>query len=105
SYLMMRKTRNKEGEHSLIGFIAFYQSRIFWILQTKRGIVKRPTTALALSRRSGRFPALPYPPLRRLHPNPDAKTVVALVNMNGVETVVPNTCPVAGFEVITVGRF
>jgi hypothetical protein len=39
--------RNKEGEHSLIGFIALCQSRSFLILQTKRGILRHPASVLA----------------------------------------------------------
>ena len=33
------------------------------------------------------------------------QTVVALITIEGVEHLVPNVCTVAGFEVITIGRF
>jgi len=39
--------RNKEGEHSLIGFIALCQSRSSLVLQTKRGILRHPASVLA----------------------------------------------------------
>ncbi len=37
--------------------------------------------------------------------NQESKTFVTLVNTDGVQKPVPNTCTAAGFEVITIGRF
>jgi len=39
--------KNKEGDHSLIGFIALCQSRSPLSLQTKRGIFRHPASVLA----------------------------------------------------------
>ena len=76
-------------------------------LKNKTGhLAITPLRSWPLSRRSGRFPALPCPPLRSIRIlTHETETFVALVITVGVENVVPNICPVAGFEVITIGRF
>ena len=50
--------RNKEGEHSLIGFIALCQSRSSWVLQTQRGIRRRPASVLAPGSALGSLPSV-----------------------------------------------
>jgi hypothetical protein len=44
---------------------------------------------------------------RRLDTNwkPEDQNILAGTDSEGVETLVPNTCTMAGFELITVGRF
>ena len=76
-------------------------------LKNKTGhLAITPLRSWPLSRRSGRFPALLCPPLRSIRIlTHETETFVALVITVGVENVVPNICPVAGFEVITLGRF
>src|SRR5207249_1220136 len=54
----MRKTKNKEGEHSLIGFIALCQSRSSSVLQTKRGILRHPASVLAPESALGSLPSV-----------------------------------------------
>ena len=54
----MRKMRNKEGEHSLIGFIAWCQSRSSLVLQTKRGILRHPASVLAPGSALGSLPSV-----------------------------------------------
>jgi hypothetical protein len=53
-----------------------------------------------------RFPHFPQGPttLDRLG-NPEDQKVLAGTDFVGVDTLVPNTCTMAGFELITVGRF
>jgi hypothetical protein len=99
----MRKTRNKEGEHSLIGFIALCQSRSS---KTKRGILRYPASVLAPESALGSLPSVALSSAQAIHILiRDAKPAVALVAIEGVEHLVPNACTVAGFEVITIGRF
>jgi len=50
--------RNKEGEHSLIGFIAFCQSRSSLLLLTQRGILRRPASVLAPGSALGSLPSV-----------------------------------------------
>ena len=50
--------RNKEGGHSLIGFIAFCQSRSSLALQTQRGILRRPASVLAPGSALGSLPSV-----------------------------------------------
>src|SRR2546422_7041949 len=65
NYRPMRKTRNKERGHSLIGFIALCQSRSSLVLQTKRCIFRHPASVLAPESALGSLPSVaPYPPLR-----------------------------------------
>src|SRR5213594_3085161 len=52
------KNPNKEGGHSLIGFIAFCQSRSSLVLQTKRGILRRPASVLAPGSALGSLPSV-----------------------------------------------
>src|SRR5438477_5042472 len=54
----MRKMRNKEGEHSLIGFIALCQSRSSLVLQNKRGILRHPASVLAPGSALGSLPSV-----------------------------------------------
>src|SRR5436309_15431378 len=54
----MKKMRNKEGEHSLIGFIALCQSRSSLVLQTKRGILRHPASVLAPGSALGSLPSV-----------------------------------------------
>ena|SRR5438105_857595 len=89
SYLAMRKTRNKERELFLIGFIALCQSRSFWF-KPNGASCDTPLRSWPLSRRSGRFPALPYPPLRSVRILTANRIVVALVMNEGVENLVRN---------------
>src|SRR5205823_4689310 len=57
SYLAMRKTRNKERELFLIGFIALCQSRSF-LVQTQRGILRHPASVLAPEPALGSLPSV-----------------------------------------------
>ena len=57
----MQEMRNKEGEHSLIGFIAFCQSRSSLVLQTQRGILRRPASVLAPGSALGSLPSVALP--------------------------------------------
>ena len=57
----MKEMRNKEGEHSLIGFIAFCQSRSSFVLQTQRGILRRPASVLAPGSALGSLPSVALP--------------------------------------------
>jgi hypothetical protein len=95
--------RNKEGEHSLIGFIALCQSRSS---KTKRGIIFRhPAPVLAPESALGSRPRVALSSAQAgliLNSNPN---VCCLITIEGVENLVPNVCTVAGFEVITIGRF
>ena len=50
--------RNKEGVHSLIGFIALCQSRSSLVLQTKRGILGYPASVLAPGSALGSLPSV-----------------------------------------------
>src|SRR5213593_490716 len=52
------KNPNKEGAHSLIGFIAFCQSRSSLVLQTKRGILRHPASVLAPGSALGALPSV-----------------------------------------------
>src|SRR5438093_13708266 len=52
------KNPNKEGGHSLIGFIAFCQSRSSLALQTKRGILRHPASVLAPGSALGSLPSV-----------------------------------------------
>ena len=52
------KNPNKEGGHSLIGFIAFCQSRSSLVLQTKRGILRHPASVLAPGSALGSLPSV-----------------------------------------------
>src|SRR5712691_9538367 len=54
----MRKTKTKEGEHPLIGFIALCQSRSSLVLQTKRGILRHPASVLAPESALGSLPSV-----------------------------------------------
>src|SRR5437867_12832212 len=54
----MRKMRNKEGVHSLIGFIALCQSRSSLVPQTKRGILRHPASVLAPGSALGSLPSV-----------------------------------------------
>ena len=53
--------RNKEGEHSLIGFTAFCQSRSSLLLQTQRGIRRHPASVLAPGSALGSLPSVALP--------------------------------------------
>src|SRR5438105_12368504 len=55
---MMKEMRNKEGAHSLIGFIALCQSRSSLVLQTKRGIFRHPASVLAPESALGSLPSV-----------------------------------------------
>ena len=50
--------RNKEGEHSWIGFIALCQSRSSLVPQTKRGILRHPASVLAPGSALGSLPSV-----------------------------------------------
>src|SRR5437660_4836246 len=103
SYRATRKTSNKEGGHSLIGFIAFCQSRSS---NTKRGISRHPASILAPESVLASLPSVALSSAQvDSHSNQESNTFVALVNTEGVQKPGPNTCTVAGFEVITIGRF
>src|SRR5262249_795527 len=54
-----------------------------------------------------RFPHFPPGPARAIirNGNQESQKPLACSTDEGVQTLVPNTCPVAGFEVITIGRF
>src|SRR2546422_5732785 len=57
----MKKTRNKEGGHSLNGFIALCQSRSLFgcsVVQTKRGILRYPASVLAPGSALGLLPSI-----------------------------------------------
>src|SRR5262245_50164593 len=58
SYRAMRKMRNKERAHYLIGFIALCQSRSSLLLQTKRGILRHPASVLAPESALGSLPSV-----------------------------------------------
>jgi hypothetical protein len=86
---------NKEREHSLIGFIAFCQSRSF---KTKRGILRHPASVLAPESALGSLPSVALSSAqadRILIEN--QKTLVAFVNTERVEILVP--------DVVSYGRF
>ena len=53
--------RNKERDHSLIGFIALCPSRSSLVLQTKRGIVRHPASVLAPESALGSLPSVALP--------------------------------------------
>ena len=87
----------------MIGFIAFCQSRSS---NTKRGISRHPASVLAPESALASLPSVALSSAQvDSHSNQESKTFVALVNTEGVQKPVPNTCTVAGFEVITIGRF
>ena len=87
----------------MIGFIALCQSRSS---KTKRGILRYPASVLAPESALGSLPSVALSSAQAIHILiRDAKPAVALVAIEGVEHLVPNVCTVAGFEVITIGRF
>ena len=89
----------------MIGFIALCQSRS----AQKQNGASRDNPASVLAPESGARVASQRCSVSSAqvdsHFNHETETFVALVITVGVENVVPNICPVAGFEVITIGRF
>src|SRR5262245_49948486 len=71
----MKKTRNKEGGHSLNGFIALCQSRSS---RTTRGISRRPASVLAPESALGSFPNVALSSAQAGRILSEIKAVVAL---------------------------
>jgi len=76
-------------------------------MAAEQGGLRRPTIP-DLNRRSGRVPALPYPPPRLREYKPDStiyKNCLQKRPSQVINTLVLTSTPLAGFAVSTYGRF
>ena len=84
--------------------------KVSWLEVRQTGVpYDTPSLVLAPGRRSGCFPALPYPPPGRFHLRPDSsdelKTACFIRRLRSRKPCPDRRYPLAGFEVITIGRF
>jgi hypothetical protein len=86
--------KNKERDHSLVGFIALCQSRSS---KTKRGIFRHPASVLAPEPALGSLPSVALSSAQADRILVENQTFVAFVSPEGVENLVP--------DVVSYGRF